>query len=159
MTRLMLAVLFLGLPLVAHATPPTPEVDEAAVKAVLASYKSALERRDLAGTEALFAPDNTVAESGKLEGSYVDYVAHHIGPELGHFTRFAFSDYTVRVERVGDVAWATETYRYVIELKDRAEPIERQGLSTTVLQRVDGAWKIRSMHSSSRVPKSPAPNP
>jgi hypothetical protein len=57
---------------------------------------------------------------------------------------------------MGDVAWATETYRYVIELKDRAEPIERQGLSTTVLQRVEDGRKIRSMHSSSRVPKPPA---
>ena len=124
MTRSILAALLLSLPLLGHAATPTPDPDEAAVKAVLASYKSALERRDLTGTEALFADANTVAESGKLEGSYLDYVAHHIGPELGHFERFAFSDYAVRVERVGDVAWATETYRYVIELKPRAEPIE-----------------------------------
>ncbi len=157
MTRLMFAALLFSLPLLGHAASPTPDPDEAAVKAVLASYKSALERRDLAGTEALFADDNTVAESGKLEGSYLDYVAHHIGPELGHFKHFEFSDYAVRVERVGDVAWATETYRYVIELKDRAEPIERQGLSSTVLQRMEGGWKIRSMHSSSRAPKPPTP--
>ncbi len=157
MTRLLIAVSLLALPLFGHAADPSPGTDEAAVKAVLASYKSALERRDLTGTEALFATDNVVAESGKLEGSYSDYVANHIGPELGHFKRFAFSDYTVRVERVGDVAWATETYRYVIELKDKDKLIERQGLSTTVLQRIDGGWKIRSMHSSSRVPKPPAP--
>lgn len=75
---------------------------------------------------------------------------------MGHFKRFAFFGYAVRVERVGDVAWATEAYRYVIELKDRAEPIERQGLSTTVLQRMEDGWKIRSMHSSSRAPKPPA---
>jgi len=157
MTRLILAALIFSLPLLVQASPPTLDADESAVKAVLASYKSALERRDLAGTEALFADDNVVAESGKLEGSYRDYVANHIGPELGHFTRFAFADYTVRVKLAGEVAWATETYRYVIELTDHAEPIERQGLSTTVLQRLDGGWKILSMHMSSRVPKPPVP--
>ncbi len=157
MTRLMLVAFFLMLPLLGQAAPTTPDADEAAVKAVLASYKTALERLDLTGTDSLFATDNVLAESGKLEGSYSDYVANHIGPELGHFKRFAFSDYVVRIERAGDVAWATETYRYVIELKDRAELIERQGLSTTVLQRIEGEWKIRSMHSSSRVPKPPVP--
>ncbi|MBD8524391.1 YybH family protein [Pseudomarimonas arenosa] len=157
MTRLLILIASLFLLSGANAASALPDADEAAVKAVLAAYKSALERRDLAGTEALFADHNVVAESGKLEGSYRDYIEHHIGPELGHFSRFAFSDYVVRVEGVGDVAWATETYRYVIELKDRAEPIERQGLSTTVLQRLDGEWRIRSMHSSSRAPKPAAP--
>ncbi len=142
-----------------HAESTFGSADEAAVKTVLTGYKDALQRRDLAGVEALFAEENVVAESGKLEGSYRDYVEHHIGPELAHITRFAFSDYGVRVQGVGDVAWATETYRYVIELPDRAEPIERQGVSTTVLQRLDGTWKIRSMHSSSRVPKPATASP
>lgn len=142
-----------------HAESALSGADEAAVKTVLTHYKSALERRDLGGVEALFAEDNVVAESGKLEGSYRDYVAHHIGPELAHITRFAFSDYELRVQGVGDVAWATETYRYVIELPERAEPIERQGVSTTVLQRFDGTWRIRSMHSSSRAPKPAVGSP
>lgn len=130
--------------------------DSEAITAVLATYKSALERRDMGGVDALFGGQNTVVESGKLEGSYADYLAHHIGPELAHIEEFTFSDYTVSVEQAGDVAWATETYRYRIVLADRADPIERQGVATTVLERQDGIWKIRSMHSSSRAPKPTA---
>ncbi|ODS63418.1 MAG: hypothetical protein ABS41_06035 [Arenimonas sp. SCN 70-307] len=131
--------------------------DTAAIKAVLATYKTALERRDLTGVDALFAERNEVIESGKVEGSYADYVTHHIGPELGHIQRFTFDDYAVTVEQAGDIAWATETYRYTIVLPDRADPMVRQGVATTVLERREGAWKIRAMHSSSRAPKPAAP--
>ena len=136
-----------------YATDAAP--DAAAVKEVLSKYKRSLEALDLTGVEALFASDNEVLESGKLEGSYADYRDHHIGPELGHFKSFAFSDYTVRVRFEGPVALATETYHYTIVLKDKPEPIVRQGVATSVLIRDGGAWKIRSMHNSSRVPKTP----
>ena len=147
--------------LLAGATMAAPAAaasdDTAASKAVLATYKTALERRDLTGVDALFAERNEVIESGKVEGSYADYVTHHIGPELGHIQRFTFDDYAVTVEQAGDIAWATETYRYTIVLPDRADPIVRQGVATTVLERREGAWKIRAMHSSSRAPKPAAP--
>src|SRR3546814_6024426 len=82
-----------------------------------------------------------------------DYRDHHIGPELGHFASFKFSDYTVTVRLEGPIALATETYRYTIVLKDKPEPIERQGVATSVLKKSEGTWKIVSMHSSSRGPK------
>src|SRR3546814_13936664 len=104
----------------------------AAVKAVLSSYKVALEALDLTGVERLFATDNQVVESGKVEGGYADYRDHHIGPELGHFASFKFSDYTVTVRLEGPIALATETYRYTIVLKDNPEPIERQGVATKI---------------------------
>lgn len=135
---------------------PAADADTIAVKAVLASYKSALERLDLAGVERLFALDNQVIESGKVEGGYADYRDHHIGPELGHFTSFKFSDYTVAVRLEGPIALATETYRYTIVLKDKPESIERQGVATSVLKKAEGQWRIMSMHSSSRVPKAKA---
>ena len=128
-----------------------PEV--AAVQSTLAAYKSALERRDLAGVDELFASDNVVLENGKLEGSYADYRDHHIGPELGRFESFKFFDYVVAVRLEGAIALATETYRYTIRLKDKPEPIERQGAATSVLKKIDGKWKILSMHNSSRTPK------
>lgn len=131
--------------------------DDAAVKAVLESYKQALERRDLSGVERLFAPDNEVVESGKVEGSYADYRDHHIGPELGHFESFAFSDYRIAVRIEGEMALATETYRYTIRLKSKPDIIERQGVATSVLKKIDGEWRIVSTHSSSRTPKPKPP--
>ena len=120
------------------------------MQSVLNSYKSALERLDLTGVEMLFAADNQVIESGKVEGSYADYLKHHIGPELGHFQSFKFSDYAVQVRFEGPIALATETYRYTIQLKDKPELIERQGVATSVLKTVDGQWRIVSSHNSSR---------
>lgn len=135
----------------------SPAADAQAVKTVLSAYKSALEKRDLTGVEALFAPGDEVVESGKVEGGYADYRDHHIGPELGHFKSFTFSDYMVNVRIEAPLALATETYRYTIVLKDKPEPIERQGVATSVLKNINGQWKILSMHSSSRTPKPKAP--
>lgn len=129
--------------------------DATAVKSVLSSYKSALERQDLTGVEQLFAAVNEVIESGKIEGTYANYRDHHIGPELGHFKSFKFFDYIVNVRLEGELALATETYRYKIELKDKPEAIERTGAASSVLKKIDGQWRILSMHNSSRTPKPP----
>lgn len=146
-------LLAITLPAAAHSPD---DADTAAVKAVLATYKGALEKLDLTGVEALFAPGDQVVESGKVEGGYADYRDNHIGPELGHFKTFKFSDYTVAVRLEGPIALTTETYRYTIVLKDKPEPIERQGVATSVLKKIDGQWKIVSTHSSSRTPKPKA---
>lgn len=157
--RLMFAVflslmLLLSLPARAESGPGSDTVG--AVKKVLGDYKNALERLDLSGVEQLFDKNNQVVESGKVEGTYADYLAHHIGPELGHFRSFKFSDYQVSANAQGDIAWATETYRYTITLEDDGKVIERQGVATSMLRRTDTGWKIVSMHSSSRAPRSVA---
>lgn len=151
---LLLLVLLTATGLVTAQSPV--DADTAAVKAVLKSYKTSIERLNLAGVEQLFAPDNQVIESGKVEGGYVDYRDNHIGPELGHFASFQFSDYAVTVRLEGSIALATETYRYTIKLKDKPEPIQRQAVATSVLKKSEGQWKIVSMHSSSRAPKPAA---
>lgn len=153
---LAFALVIAALPTPSPAAEPATE-DTKAVEAVLRQYKDALERLDLKGVDALFAARNTVVESGKVEGSYADYLVHHIGPELGHFKSFRFSDYKVDTRIEGDIALTTESYRYTIVLKDKPEPIERQAVATSALKKVDGRWQILSMHSSSRAPRPPKP--
>ncbi|MFZ5657313.1 MAG: nuclear transport factor 2 family protein [Pseudomonadota bacterium] len=153
---LAFALAFAALPMPSPAAE-TAIHDVHAVEAVLRQYKDALERLDLKGVDALFAKENTVVESGKVEGAYADYLVNHIGPELGHFRSFTFSDYKVDTRMEGDIALATETYRYTIVLKDKPEPIERQAVATSVLKKVDGRWQILSMHSSSRAPRPAKP--
>lgn len=131
---------------------PASAADETAVKQVLARYKSAIERLDATGTEQLFTTDSTIFETGGVEGNYANYLAKHLGPELGHFKSFKFSDYKVDVRFEGPVALATETYSYRIEPKE-GEVAERKGVATSVLKKVGGAWKILSMHGSARKPK------
>lgn len=154
--RIALATLFsllFALPMAVAAHPEAASPDADAVRKVLADYKAALEGLDMGGVDKLFAEDNVVIENGKLEGSYADYLANHIGPELGHFTSFSFSDYKPAVRVHGDVAWATETYLYRIVLKEDGKVIERQGVSSSVLRKTDAGWRIVSMHGSSRAPK------
>ena len=126
--------------------------DSAAVRLVLSQYKSAVERLDAKGTERLFTGDSQVFENGGVEGSYANYLAKHLGPELGHFKSFKFSDYKVDVRFEGAVALTTETYNYRIET-EKGEIVERRGVATSVLKKVGRQWKILSTHGSSRKPK------
>lgn len=134
------------------AQPASVTADQNAVRAVLARYKAAIERLDATGTEALFTGDSAVFETGGVEGTYKEYLAHHLGPELAAFRTFAFSDYTVAVRIEGDLALATETYNYRIEPKT-GEIAMRKGVATSVLTRTADGWKILVMHNSARKPK------
>jgi hypothetical protein len=107
---------------------------------------------DASGTEALFASDAQIFEIGNSEGTYANYLAHHLGPELGHFRWFKFSDDKVLFRLEGPVALATETYRYTIEPKTGAS-VERLGVATSVLKKVGVRWQILSMHNPSRKPR------
>ncbi len=140
-----------------HAIAMAPQAasisaDESAVRAVLARYKAAIERLDATGTEALFTKDSAVFEAGGVEGTYEQYLAHHLEPELAAFRSFRFSGYTVSVRIEGDLALATETYDYRIETKS-GEIAERKGVATSVLTRTADGWKILVMHNSARKPK------
>lgn len=126
----------------------------AAIARVLADYRGAIERLDARGTERLFAADSAVFENGGVEGSYANYLARHLGPELGHFRSFRFTDHRLDLWCEGRIAVATETYNYRIE-RSEGDPIERRGVTTSVLRRAGGSWQIVNMHGSSRVPRPP----
>lgn len=127
--------------------------DEAAVRALLNAYKSAIERLDSTGTEQLFTADSMIYETGGSEGTYANYLSHHLGPELKEFKSFKFGDYKVDVRLLGPTsALATETYTYRIETKS-GEIAERLGVATSVLRKENGQWKIVMMHNSARRPR------
>lgn len=128
------------------------QTDEQKVKDVLLSYKTALEKLDVKGTDVLFVANSQIIESGKVEGTYQDYLAHHIGPELGDFTSFKFDPYNVVVTVTGDYAFAVETYNYTIILKKDNSEIKRKGVASSFLKKENSVWKIVHMHNSSRKP-------
>jgi uncharacterized protein (TIGR02246 family) len=128
--------------------------DVEAVKKVLKSYKNALESLDVSDTKKLFSDDANIFENGSYEGTYQEYLDHHIGPELGHFKEFSFDNYKVDVRMEGDMAVAYETYTYkIVTGGDDSRTIERQGVATSVLKKIDGNWKIIQNHGSSRALK------
>lgn len=134
-----------------YAQQPNTD-DVTTVITTLESYKKAIERLDTTGTGKLFVSKSMVIESGKIEGRYQDYLAHHLGPELDDFKSFTFSDYKADVTVDLPYAFATETYKYIIVLKKDNSVIERRGVASTILKKENGAWKIWQTHTSARRP-------
>ena len=137
----------LAAPLGAASSPR--DAASAEVRAVRGKYKEAVERLDASGTEALFASDSMVLESGGKEGTYAQYLAHHLKPELAEFRSFKFSNYVIAVRFEGAAALVTETYKFRIEPKT-GDAAERLGVATSVLRKTGGKWTIVLMHTSSR---------
>jgi len=128
--------------------------DREAVLQVMGRYKEALQNLTMEGTPELFAKDSQVFESGGVEGTFQDYMGHHLGPELRHFNYFEFSDYTIEVKMDLPYAFTTETYVYTIGLKSndkgKDKTISKKGVATSILKKADGAWQIIKTHASSR---------
>jgi len=126
--------------------------DVAAVKAVLQSYSQAVEKLDGSLASPLFAPDAHIFEQGGDEGTWPTYLKDHLGPEFAEFSSFTFANYQSSVSLEGDLAIASETYRYTLVVKAGGEKVERLGAATSVLRRTPEGWKIVQYHSSSRKP-------
>ena len=148
----LMGLMLISSPALAYPGAPHESGDAAAVKAVLNTYKAAIEQLDARGTQKLFTADSTIFETGGSEGNYANYLAHHLTPELGEFRSFKYSDYKVNVRFEGAIALANESYNYRIETK-KGEIAERRGVATSVLKKVGGQWQIVSMHNSGRKPK------
>jgi ketosteroid isomerase-like protein len=128
--------------------------DSESVLLVMKAYKDALQNLTTEGTFELFSDNSQVFESGGVEGTYSHYIEHHLGPELGHFKSFTFSDYEIDVQVDELYAFTTETYVYTIVLKPddkgNTRTIKKKGVATSILKKIDGEWKIIKTHSSSR---------
>lgn len=127
--------------------------DVSGAEDVLTAYRSALEARDAQAMRPLFAEDSAIFENGKAEGSFANYMEHHLGPELDAIVSFTFSDPTLTITRMGHMAYGYETYGYRIELAD-GRVIERDGVATSILAHNSDGWKIVQYHSSSRAPRN-----
>lgn len=121
-------------------------------ESTLEAYRSGIESLDDSIMLSLFTDDALVFENGKAEGSFGNYLAHHLSPELKEFESFTFSNAMIDISVIGETAFASETYTYTIVLKD-GRIIERQGVATAALVKRDESWKIAQYHSSSRTPK------
>lgn len=134
------------------------KTEQKEVLSVMRKYKDALQNLTTDGTFELFTENSEVFESGGVEGTYKNYIEHHLGPELEHFKSFTFSDYTIDAKVDLPYAFITETYIYTIVLnpneKGEGRTINKKGVATSILKKTDGMWKIIKTHSSSRNHKS-----
>lgn len=137
-----------------NAQDTKSQTDMEAVINVMKTYKDVIQNLKTEGTSNLFAEDSEVFESGGVEGTYAHYTEHHLGPELGEFKSFTFSDYEIDAKVDMPYAFTTETYIYTIVLnpneKGESRTISKKGVATSILKKVDGEWKIIKTHTSSR---------
>ena len=152
MKRIVSAIAFCAALFLVVPAAASPETDEADVRSVLQSYSAAVQNLDGASASPLFTTDARIFEQGGDEGTWSVYLKEHLGPEFGEFKSFKFTDYAATVAIEGDLAIASETYRYTIELKEGGDPVIRLGAATSVLRRTAAGWKIIQYHSSSRKP-------
>ena len=133
----------------ALALPASVEAqsDEADVIAIVDMYHSSLAAGDSTTALGLLAEDVTILESGGVENK-----EHYRSGHLAGDMRFAQAVSRVRgdvtVTLMGDVAWAWSTS--VTEGQMGEREINSRGAELVVLARVDGAWKIKAIHWSSR---------
>ena len=103
MRRLTITAITLAM-LVAVPAQATEPVDYQGAAAALAQYKSAMEKRDLTGVEALFSPDAQIFESGGVEGNFAHYRDHHLGPELKELLDRLTSEQDQSSKQAGEAA-------------------------------------------------------
>ena len=70
------------------------------------------------------------------------------------FKSFTFSDYEIQTTVNSPYAYTTENYIYTIILKankakgTEERTIKSKGVATSILQKIDGKWKIIHSHTS-----------
>ncbi len=143
-------IFFILLAAIIGVNVASAQSDADKVKQTLSNYNGAIEKLDLKGTEVLFAANSQIIESGSVEGTYKEYQAHHLTPELDEFKSFKFSDYKADVTIDLPYAFITESYKYTIVVKKNNSVAERRGVATSILKKDNGVWKIVQSHNSSR---------
>jgi ketosteroid isomerase-like protein len=129
------------------------QTEKEAVEKVMKAYKDGVQNLSAKGLSDLFTKDSEVFESGGVEGSFDNYLEHHLGPELGHFKSFTFSENKIETKVDLPYAFTTETYIYTIVLIEGDRTIKKKGVATSVLKKEGKNWKIVKTHTSSRNPK------
>lgn len=131
--------------------------DTAQVGAALRATFAAVERKDLAALDTLYAGDSlTVVEGAGMNRGWADYRDHHLAPELKEMTNLRYRPFEIEAHVAGNTAWAVFRYALSTELGGRA--IDAVGRGTAILERRGPRWVVRHTHTSYRA-RRPADPP
>jgi ketosteroid isomerase-like protein len=126
---------------------PSPAQVEADVTGVIESFYGAMKRGDTAAAMALIAPDAVFVESGQLE-TRDEYEKNHLPADIGFEKQVSGKRGPVKVTVKGDTAWLIATTEYAGTFD--GQPVDFVSAQLAVLSLESGAWRIRSIHWSSR---------
>jgi uncharacterized protein (TIGR02246 family) len=140
-----LVFMFLGVIKVAAQGPP----DNAAVQQISAAFTAAVNKGDGKAAAALFTSDGDyVSSTGRVAQGPAEIEKLVVDQAAGAFKGTTFKTETLTVRSVhADVAIANGTF-------EAAGATTRKGMTTIVLVRQAGAWKIAALRAMS--PLTPA---
>ncbi len=121
--------------------------DEAAVRAVVARFHTAVTSGNAAGAMAVVGPDAVFLEAGSVE-TRAQYEKDHLPADIEFEKSVPIKRGELRVVVSGDAAWSTCTYELKGAFQGRA--IDSIGTEMMVLSRAAGGWQIRAVSWSSR---------
>lgn len=127
--------------------------DSAAVVAVVDSFHTALSTGDSVAALRLLAPDAVILESGSME-SRAEYRSHHLAGDIAFSKAVKDQRGPMNVRVEGAVAWTIGTS--ITEGQYNGRAINSAGAESMVLTKSANAWRIRSIHWSSRTRRAPA---
>ena len=140
------ALIVLALPWQLHAQTG----DDGAVRAVVEAIATAVEAKDMAALDTLFALDPwvRVIEGAGVNRGWYDYRDNHLKPELEEFENLTYRFLDLEPQVRGDVAWAAFRYDFMVDT-ERGH-VEVEGRGTAILERRDERWLIVHLHTSGR---------
>lgn len=137
------------------AAAAAPAVDGEVFK-TLAAYRAAFEARSTDKLGEVMDPDVLVLEGTGKDVGWAAYRDGHIGPEMKDWESLAYADtVVVDTEVKGDSAWAVT--QATVTIVSGGKPMTLDVAETFVLNKRDGAWRIRHLHWSGKRRAPPAP--
>jgi ketosteroid isomerase-like protein len=140
---MVLAAILLWLP----ACAAGPSHSDADVTAVFESFYGAIKRGDPMAAMSVIAPDAMFVESGKLE-TRAEYEKNHLPLDIDFERQITGKRGPLRITFAGDTAWVIATTEY--DGKVDGGLVSFASSQLMVLTKDADAWKIRSIHWSSR---------
>ena len=124
-----------------------PQHSDADVAAVLESFYGAIKRGDPQAAMSVIAHDALFVESGKLE-TREQYEKNHLPADIDFEKQVTGKRDPLRITFKDDAAWVIATTTY--DGKFEGAPVQFVSAQLMVLSKDEDAWKIRSIHWSSR---------
>jgi ketosteroid isomerase-like protein len=123
-----------------------PEADTTRVRLTMEAIAAAFETGDLASLDTICHDSITVFEAGRVQRGWADYREHHLLPELEALSQRRLRIYDVRVRLARNTAWATYGFR-LSAVRD-GQDVEARGAGTTIMQNLQGSWRLVHSHTS-----------
>jgi ketosteroid isomerase-like protein len=114
---------------------------------VLESFYGAIKRGDSTAAMSVIAPDAVFIESGRLE-TRAEYEMNHLPADIDFEKQVTGTRDPLRITFDGNTAWVIATTTY--DGKFNGAPVRFVSAQLMVLTKDPDAWKIRSIHWSSR---------